>query len=131
MSMENIIKEEVEKIVDNFKKGLESKGTQLDGINEFMFRSGISYGITIASIALSKLPVDITFATDMEKDELPTRDGYIQNRNRILSINDKPLYKCPKCGSGVRRDDSVIYTSNPPKYKYECENPNCGFIEYL
>lgn len=35
--------------------------------------------------------------------------------------------KCPKCGAIMERDDSMVLTSIPPKYRYIC--PNCGEVE--
>ena len=35
---------------------------------------------------------------------------------------NKDLFKCPICGEGVKRDFSVAYMSNPPKYRYFCRN---------
>lgn len=35
--------------------------------------------------------------------------------------------KCPKCGATMERDDSLVLTSIPPKYRYIC--PNCGEME--
>lgn len=35
---------------------------------------------------------------------------------------NKDLFKCPTCGEGVKRDFSVAYMSNPPKYRYFCRN---------
>lgn len=41
----------------------------------------------------------------------------------------KVYTKCKKCGSEAVVDDSIVYTSLPPKYRYEC--PNCGHIGYV
>ena len=40
------------------------------------------------------------------------------------------LPKCPKCGSKteIKRADSLSYTSNPPCYRYKCNN--CGEYFY-
>lgn len=35
--------------------------------------------------------------------------------------------KCPKCGAIMERDESLVLTSIPPKYRYFC--PKCGEIE--
>lgn len=37
--------------------------------------------------------------------------------------------KCEKCGKEVKVDNSMVLTSNPPKYKYEC--PECKHIGYI
>ena len=35
---------------------------------------------------------------------------------------NKELFTCPVCGGGVKRDYSVSYMSNPPKYRYFCKD---------
>lgn len=35
--------------------------------------------------------------------------------------------KCPDCG-GLMIDDGLCYTSNPPQYKFECQN--CGRVAW-
>lgn len=37
-----------------------------------------------------------------------------------------PLFECPKCGGNVYRDMSIVYMTNPPKYKYFCKD--CGSV---
>ena len=58
--MEKIIKEETDKIVEKYKQGFTDQGMNFDNLMETILRQGIAYGITIASIALAKLPVDVT-----------------------------------------------------------------------
>ena len=36
---------------------------------------------------------------------------------------------CEKCGKKVYIDASVVYTSLPPKYRYDC--PKCGNVSYV
>ena len=59
-SMEKVIKEETDKMVEKYKQAYANAGGQFEGLLETIFRQGISYGISIASIALAKLPVDVT-----------------------------------------------------------------------
>lgn len=66
-SMEATIKNETDKIVEKYKKGFAEKGGDFNLLLETIFRQGISYGITIASIALSSLPVDITIVDQENK----------------------------------------------------------------
>ena len=47
------------------------------------------------------------------------------NADDIKTYWNKDLYKCPRCGAGVKRDYSVVYMSNPPKYRYFCRE--CGY----
>lgn len=36
--------------------------------------------------------------------------------------------ECPECGTYIYKDVSIVYTSNPPKYKFIC--PNCDWSGY-
>lgn len=45
-----------------------------------------------------------------------------------LTVQGKGVYKiCPRCKERMVRDDSMVYTSMPPQYRYEC--PKCGESE--
>ena len=56
---------------------------------------------------------------------LPSRDEYFKK-----SINKSPaLYKCPKCGGNVRRDNSCCLTTYPPQYRYTCDD--CDYYEMI
>ena len=35
---------------------------------------------------------------------------------------------CPKCGAKMRIDGGIVFASNPPQYRYKCEE--CGHIEH-
>lgn len=35
---------------------------------------------------------------------------------------------CPKCGGQMMKQNGVVYTSNPPKYGYQCKK--CGHFAY-
>ena len=39
-----------------------------------------------------------------------------------------PVYKCRHCGGGMRRENNMVYASNPPCYRYECDT--CGKSEF-
>ena len=60
---------------------------------------------------------------------LPTREEYLKQ----LEISEwgrwsDPLYICPSCGEGgMRMDRTIVLTSFPPKYYYECNK--CGYVE--
>ena len=46
-----------------------------------------------------------------------------------LTVQGKGVYKiCPRCKERMIRDDSMVYTSMPPQYRYEC--PKCGEMEF-
>lgn len=34
---------------------------------------------------------------------------------------------CPRCGEAIYRDDRVVLTTYPPKYRYECHK--CGWFD--
>lgn len=52
--------------------------------------------------------------------------GYWELQSRKWS---EPKYLCPVCEKGgMRRDETVVLTSNPPSYRYECDN--CHHITY-
>ena len=36
--------------------------------------------------------------------------------------------ECPVCGHNLHRRTDVIFTTNPPKYQYECLR--CGWVDY-
>ncbi len=67
------------------------------------------------------------------------RDKYIEIVENIrkpmqpMPQFSEAIYKCPKCGNGMRMNflGVRILTSNPPiqQQEYVCEN--CGFSEYI
>jgi late competence protein required for DNA uptake (superfamily II DNA/RNA helicase) len=46
----------------------------------------------------------------------------------IKNYWNKDLFSCPRCGEGVKRDFSVAYMTNPPKYRYYCRSCNWSNI---
>lgn len=60
---------------------------------------------------------------------LPSREEFMKTSNfsqdNVADSWDKELFECPNCGSGVKRDFSVAYMTNPPKYRYFCKD--CGY----
>ena len=58
-SMEKIIKEETDKIVEKYKQGYASSGIEFNSVMEMLLRQGIAYGVTFASMALANVPSDI------------------------------------------------------------------------
>lgn len=64
---------------------------------------------------------------------LPTREEFIKSEE-ILETDmskmwNRELYKCPRCNGGVKRDYSVQYMTNPPKFRYFCLS--CGYVEIM
>lgn len=60
-----------------------------------------------------------------------SREEYIEHLKEVNKITtnewNKALFKCPRCNGEVKRDYSVEYLSNPPKYRYFCKN--CSYFE--
>lgn len=142
MKMEEFIKTKTQEIVDEIKDRLEKEGQEFTDPEEHLFRMGISYGITIASIALNKLPVDIAYLepekeVNKEDDNLLTFDDYVKSHEINISAIDElikqwsePKCKCPCCGIGaLRKNISKVLTTYPVKYEYQCDR--CAHIEYL
>lgn len=50
-------------------------------------------------------------------------DFYLSNKENIMHKPVEPM-RCPKCGTTVNVNTSMILTSNPPCYEWTC--PNCG-----
>lgn len=62
------------------------------------------------------------FGIEKQKDQKPA-ESISQ-----LTVQGKGVYKiCPRCKERMVRDDSMVYTSMPPQYRYEC--PKCGESE--
>lgn len=62
-----------------------------------------------------------------------TREQFIdelEKRNMITMEEwNMDLYRCPRCNGGVKRDYSVTFEGNPPKYRYFCRE--CTYSEIL
>ena len=63
---------------------------------------------------------------------LLTREQFIEKLERqkkIITMEEwnMDLYRCPRCNGAVKRDYSVMYMSDPPKYRYFCRE--CGNYE--
>ena len=70
------------------------------------------------------------FVTGLITD-LPTADEYRKAIGVPYSYHrewSEPKYICPKCGGGMCRNETMVFTSNPPKYEYQCNK--CGNVEY-
>jgi len=61
--------------------------------------------------------------------DLPNKEEFIKNvkfdEDKIMERWNEDLFICPICNGGVKRDYSVIYMTNPPKYRYFCRE--CGW----
>lgn len=73
---------------------------------------------------------------------LLTKEQYEKYINRLSVDNEtytpewsEPVYICPKCGGGMRKNlwTCRSLTCNPPitEYEYSCDNEECNNIEYL
>ena len=59
IKMENYVREKSEEMINKIKKDFEKKGVEFTKENELIFRLGMSFGITLSSLALAHLPFDI------------------------------------------------------------------------
>lgn len=59
--------------------------------------------------------------------DLPTREEYKKEIFTETIMRSKPLYRCEKCGGSMRKDLTVVLTTYPAKYRYECDK--CGDVE--
>ena len=60
VKMEGYIRTKADEMINSFKQGCIKKGISFSKENETFMRTGMSYGISLASMALSQLPSDIT-----------------------------------------------------------------------
>lgn len=62
-------------------------------------------------------------------NRLPTAKEYREMANQIdfLAQWSEPKYQCPKCNGGMRRDETIVLSSFPAQYMYECNK--CGYRE--
>lgn len=75
--------------------------------------------------------------SNCQSDNLPSAEAYQQqDRNYVEGYWElqsrkwsEPKYRCPVCNEGgMRRDETVVLTSNPPSYRYECDK--CHHVTY-
>ena len=62
-------------------------------------------------------------------NKLPTAKEYMESyrfENEFPAWS-KPKYQCPKCGGGMCKDLTVVLTTYPPQYRYQC--CKCGYVE--
>lgn len=62
--------------------------------------------------------------------KLPTKEEFF-SKGLADNVNEKigeELFICPKCGSGVRFDPSIIFATDPPKRRYYCLNCRYRYI---
>lgn len=72
--------------------------------------------------------------TEFFYNELPTLEEFSKNLPHVEYFNtatkSEPKYICPDCGDNVRKRLDITLTSNPPKYRYECDNPDCKYVAF-
>lgn len=63
--------------------------------------------------------------------QLPSKEEFLKTiefeEDDMKAYWNKDLYRCPRCNEGVKRDYSITFMTNPPKYRYFCRN--CGMTE--
>ena len=60
IKIEGYIRTKADEMINSFKQDCIKKGISFSKENETFMRTGMSYGISLASMALSQLPGDIT-----------------------------------------------------------------------
>lgn len=61
MNAEQFIKTKTDEAVEKFNNQLSTQNVKMNEEQEWILRAGISYGLSISSMLLSSLPVDVTF----------------------------------------------------------------------
>lgn len=76
-------------------------------------------------IPVSKSP-KLPTAEEFRQEELKLLETQLDLSNRKWS---EPKYICPKCKEGgMCKDETMILTSNPPQFRYECMK--CHYVDY-
>jgi len=93
---------------------------------------GISNSLTVSDTYLEGTCI---LTGDYPQATLADREEYINNHAHLFKSNlnmqvefSEPKYKCPKCGGNVRKNLTMVLTSYPPKYRYECDN--CDHVDF-
>lgn len=59
-TMEKIINEKATEMIEDLRTKMKSRGVELTSDQEYFIRMGMSYGLTLAGLALNTLPADVT-----------------------------------------------------------------------
>ena len=85
---------------------------------------------TLNSLSNNTLNALLNEKADEDKKSLKTLEEYIDSHREAINHYgefgeySEPKFKCPKCGGNVRKNLSLVLTSYPPQYRYDCEK--CG-----
>ena len=70
--------------------------------------------------------------TTADSGRLPTAKEYSEMAEKaafqFTARWSEPKYRCPKCGGGMCRDETVVLTTYPAMYEYQCDK--CGHVDY-
>ena len=80
----------------------------------------INYGKNTGDVSVTVLSSDLPTADEYRKS---IGDPYYYQREW-----SETKYVCPVCGGGMCRHETVVLTSIPPQYEYQCNK--CGHVEY-
>lgn len=65
-------------------------------------------------------------------NQLPSLEEFIKSNKTVTDemkeVWDEDLFRCPQCNSGMKRDYSYVYMTNPPKYRYFCRDCGCSIV---
>lgn len=102
---------------------------------EYKLQSGGTLSTRASAINENAVYVDKpTPKVDMDVNSLPSAEQFIKdNASSICWYTmerwSAPKYRCPKCNGGaMRKDQTMVLTSNPPQYHYQCDK--CGHVDY-
>lgn len=94
--------------------------------NTCVWKSGTIAQLTPVQEETSCVADTLPSAEDYQRQDNAYTESYWSLQNNQWS---EPKYACPVCGEGgMRRDETVVLTSNPPSYRYECDK--CHHIAY-
>lgn len=72
--------------------------------------------------------------TEFFYNQLPTLEEFTKDIPHTEVFNtatkSEPKYICPDCGGDVRKRLDITLTSIPPRYRYECDNPDCKYVAF-
>ena len=65
-NVEEYAKNKTNEMINGLKQKMEAKGLVMTKRDEYFLRAGIEYGVTLSSLTLANLPVNITFEENGE-----------------------------------------------------------------
>lgn len=106
-------------------ESLNAVDTQCTAENHCVLKSACVADLTPVEAVDSK-----SYCLPSAEDYCKQDRTYVQDYWELQSRKwSEPKYRCPVCSEGgMRRDETVVLTSNSPSYRYECDK--CHHIAY-